>query len=428
MPRAWPVHLLAMLVQVGVTAYGIWVLGPALPDAVRTVLFSLLAALVVVWWGLIFAWAAARKLGRGFSWRRTNWAISWLGNAANIAGFWIVAPYSPDALILLLAAFAYANVTVQVLSSIQRPPASEGWVLTPLAIPISLALYAATHLDRYLAPLIPYSVAYAVAMQLVRRRVQHAVNETYASQKTAEAALVRVAAERDARSRFLASAGHDLGQPLQAARLFFDQMLRSRAGPQHEAAQARLRWALDATEPILSQILEHLRLEGGSVEPHFAAVPAGPLIARIAELNEPAARLADARLVAMPSRLFVHADPALAERALSNLVANAIRHAKARRILIGARRHGETVRLWVIDDGVGVSEADAAQLFEDFVQGSDHGDEIRGGFGLGLASARRMAGLMGGAVGLDRDWRGGSAFWLELQPAAAKASASKSAA
>jgi len=161
MPRAWPVHLLAMLVQVGVTAYGIWVLGPALPDAVRTLLFSLLAALVVVWWGLIFAWAAARKLGRGFSWRRTNWVISWLGNAANIAGFWIVAPYSPDALILLLAAFAYANVTVQVLSSIQRPPASEGWVLTPLAIPISLALYAATHFDRYLAALMALAQIWA---------------------------------------------------------------------------------------------------------------------------------------------------------------------------------------------------------------------------------------------------------------------------
>jgi signal transduction histidine kinase len=75
------------------------------------------------------------------------------------------------------------------------------------------------------------------------------------------------------------------------------------------------------------------------------------------------------------------------------------------------------VRLWVIDDGVGVAEADAGRLFDDYVQGSDHGDEIRGGFGLGLASARRMAGLMQGAVGLERRWRGGSAFWLELRAA-----------
>jgi signal transduction histidine kinase len=57
------------------------------------------------------------------------------------------------------------------------------------------------------------------------------------------------------------------------------------------------------------------------------------------------------------------------------------------------------------------------------VQGSDHGDEVRGGFGLGLASARRMAQLMGGAVGLDRKWRRGSAFWLELNPSAGEAAA-----
>ena len=78
------------------------------------------------------------------------------------------------------------------------------------------------------------------------------------------------------------------------------------------------------------------------------------------------------------------------------------------------------MRLWVIDDGVGIPEADAPRLFTDYVQGSNHGDEIRGGFGLGLASARRMAELMGAAVGLERKWTKGAAFWLELPAASAK--------
>ncbi|HEX7945954.1 MAG TPA: ATP-binding protein, partial [Phenylobacterium sp.] len=141
----------------------------------------------------------------------------------------------------------------------------------------------------------------------------------------------------------------------------------------------------------------------------------------MAEMHEPSARLAGVDIIALTSRLSARADPELVERALGNLVANAIRHAKARRLLIGARRRGGRVRLWVIDDGVGIGEVDAVRLFQDFAQGSDHGDEIRGGFGLGLASARRMAGLMGGAVGLERQWRGGSAFWLELPAADAKA-------
>jgi signal transduction histidine kinase len=68
-----------------------------------------------------------------------------------------------------------------------------------------------------------------------------------------------------------------------------------------------------------------------------------------------------------------------------------------------------------------VAAADQPTLFEDYVQGSNHGDEIRGGFGLGLASARRMAELMGGQVGLEGKWLAGSAFWLELRAVDAKA-------
>jgi signal transduction histidine kinase len=172
---------------------------------------------------------------------------------------------------------------------------------------------------------------------------------------------------------------------------------------------------------LLGQMLDHLRLEAGGVEPHIGRLAVGPLIARLAELNEPAARLAGVEILALPTHLQALADPALTERALGNLLGNAIRHAKARRVLVGARRREGRVRLWVIDDGVGVSEADAPRLFDDFVQGSDHGDEVRGGFGLGLASARRMAGLMDGAIGLDRGWLAGSAFWLELPGAEAKA-------
>jgi signal transduction histidine kinase len=423
MPRAWPIHLLAMLVQVGVTAYALWALGPALPRADRDLLIGILAGLLIVWTGVIGVWTLGRRRPQGarLTWRQANWTITWISNAANIAGFWIAAPHADDALMLLLAAFAYANVTVQVLGSIQRPPAPEGWVLTPLALPASLALYAALHLDRYTAPLIPYSAAYAVVMLELRRVVQRAVNRAYADRQAAEAALGQVAAERDAKTRFLTSASHDLGQPLQAARLFFDQTMRAKTASGRAEAARKVGWAFDATEQILRQMLDHLRLEAGAVAPRLDGVAVGPLVSRLAELNEPAARLAGVDLRALPSRLFARGDPALIERALGNLVGNAIRHAKGRRVLVGARRRGGRVRLWVVDDGVGIAPADAARVFDDFVQGSDHGDEVRGGFGLGLASARRMAGLMGGEIGRDTGWTHGSAFWLELPVASAKA-------
>ena len=180
-------------------------------------------------------------------------------------------------------------------------------------------------------------------------------------------------------------------------------------------------WAFDATEQLLRRMIDHLRLESGAVEARIEAVAVGPLIARLAEMHEPAARLAGVEVVAMPTRLAAAADPELLERVLGNLVVNSLRHAKARRVVVGARPRAGRVRLWVIDDGVGISPADTAALFEDYVQGSDHGDEVRGGFGLGLASARRMASLMGGEIALEARWLNGSAFWVELPAAHAKA-------
>jgi signal transduction histidine kinase len=129
--------------------------------------------------------------------------------------------------------------------------------------------------------------------------------------------------------------------------------------------------------------------------------------------------LSNSDIIAVPSGLRVLADPALVERALGNFIGNAIRHAHASRILIGARHHDSCVRIWVIDDGVGIPVRDQEVIFDHYVQGSNHGDEIRGGFGLGLATVVHLAKLMNGTAGLDKRWKNGSAFWLELPAATA---------
>ena len=102
-------------------------------------------------------------------------------------------------------------------------------------------------------------------------------------------------------------------------------------------------------------------------------------------------------------------------RTIGNLVTNAIRHAQGERILIGARRARGRAELWVIDDGNGIPAADVATIFDDYAQGAQHRGAERGGFGLGLASARRMAHLMSGTIDLDRRWTSGAAFVLRLR-------------
>src|SRR5690606_16856867 len=89
--------------------------------------------------------------------------------------------------------------------------------------------------------------------------------------------------------------------------------------------------------------------------------------------------------------LHVRADALLLERALRNLVNNALEHARARRIRLAAWRLTDGVRLTVEDDGVGIDPALQTQVFEAFFQADQH--SAMGGLGLGLAIVRQLTQL-----------------------------------
>jgi signal transduction histidine kinase len=255
--------------------------------------------------------------------------------------------------------------------------------------------------------------------RLIRRAVVAAIEariRSEAAEAATRSALAAAEAARDAKTRFIASASHDLQQPLQAAALFFENAVATGDAAARTRAVAGARTAFASTQGLIRQMLDHLKLEAGAVRARADTVSLGPLIAAVAAEHEPAARAAGMRLIALPSQLAVTADEALLRRALGNLVANAVRHAQGERVLVGARASGGTVTLWVIDDGRGVGVSDAARLFEDYAQGSDNA--TRGGFGLGLASVRRSARLMRGDALLDARWTGGAAFGVTLPRAA----------
>jgi len=414
------INLLAIGLIIGAFTSIPWFIGPNLPTLNRLLVQGIGLAFVAGWIVLLFRDAPAWAQGK-VAWPFSSPFVVWAGMALLTAGHWLWLPFADEGVLLACMVCEFCTTTVYILATIQPPPSRGRIPIAPLILPLSMALYLVVFPNRFSLPLGVFALTYAFVVALMQRFWQQAVDEAHAARLMTEAALRQVAAERDAKTRFLESASHDLGQPLQAARLSFDQVMRARDPAARERAARRIGWAFDATEQLLRRMLEHLRLESGGVEARCEPVAVGPLIARVAEMNEPAARLAGVTIVAMQSRLVAEADPELTERILGNLVVNALRHAKASRVLVGVRPRGPRVRLWVIDDGVGIPAADAPRLFEDYVQGSNHGDEVRGGFGLGLASARRMAALMGAEVAHDASWRNGSAFWVELPRAAAKA-------
>ncbi len=100
---------------------------------------------------------------------------------------------------------------------------------------------------------------------------------------------------------------------------------------------------------------------------------------------------------------------------VSNLLTNAIKFVEPNvqpQIRVWAEEGGETIRLWVQDNGIGVAPENHQRIFQTFVrlQGAD----FYSGNGIGLAIARKGVERMGGTVGVEAQLGEGSRFWIEL--------------
>lgn len=339
------------------------------------------------------------------AWHRYAVERFWHMSVTGIAIVWLFGFRLSEESMFDFLAIALVVVPLAGLGTINPPDLGKPgllWHWAPAVLPLGVILFLLIHPLGQAWPLVLFAPILMAVALIGRASAQARLDEAYRALEQ----------EQRSKARFLASASHDLDQPLQSARLFFDQ---ARNGD--PAARAKLGWTLDMLQAMVRQVTHHLQLDDGAIRATRQPVPLAPLIAQVLDLNEPAAAMAGVELRALPIAGAVMGDPILIERNLNNFVTNALRHGKARRILVGARPRGANIRLYVVDDGRGVAPADIPRLFDDYFQGSDHGDEVRGGYGLGLASVRRMAKLMHGRAGLDPAWRGGAAFFLELERA-----------
>lgn len=392
---------------------------PYVPAAIMQLWVGGTAVFMSSWYALcvIFLIRQPDELERETAWFPAQIYVRVGSNLVVLATVWLFYPYAPRALQLVMTVFYVAHVPTQILALPQRG------LINAVGTAIMMASVAAVQLihgGSYSGVIAVFVICFAGVMILLGRiegiTISDVLFERRKSQEAArqlELALAAVAAERDAKTRFIAAASHDLSHPLQAASLFFDQALRAPDDAQRDRAADGVRSAFAAADQLLSHMLGHLRLEADAVEPHLTRLPLAPVMAKIALQFGPAAAEAGIVIRAVPTRAVVAADRALLERALGNLLDNAIKHSGATRIVLCSRRaaHGQW-RLWVLDNGQGVAAADEDQLFDDYFRGTAPGSNS--GFGLGLSSVRRIAALLRGSAGFDPRWQGGAAFYLEL--------------
>ena len=331
---------------------------------------------------------------------------------------WLFFPYANTQLQLVMLVFYMGFVPTQILCSPENTATNRLGIICVLG---SITVYFGLKGDLLSITLAVFVTMFSVVMffacEVVKTATENAHAMRLASEKSAaalEIALKQVAAERDAKTQFIASASHDLAQPLLAAKLFFSQALRATTDANRLRATKFAEQAFLSGEQLLTHMLTYLKLEANEVNPTISPVSVNPILARLVTQFEPAAELAALKIRWVPTRLTVMADTALLERALGNLMHNAIVHSGAKKVLIGLRRHSNgAIRIWVMDNGSGINPEEANLLFNDFTRGSSS-TQSKSGFGLGLASVRRTALLFAGNAGVVPFASNGAAFYIEL--------------
>lgn len=244
---------------------------------------------------------------------------------------------------------------------------------------------------------------------VARRRFEKVERDTLKATEAAQAA-------NRSKSEFLAAAGHDLLQPLNAARLLVS-VLAEHPLPQNDLKLVgQVDRALSCVEDLIKSILEVSKLDAGVVVPKMEAVPLRDLLEAVASEFAPAAARKKLRFAVRALDATVRTDPNLLKRAVSNLVSNAVRFTNSGGVLLGARRRAGAVRIDVVDTGIGIPPNQTESVFKDFRRGLNVGNNAAfdSGFGLGLAIVRRMTEALGHTLTFHSIAGHGSIFSLSV--------------
>jgi len=227
-------------------------------------------------------------------------------------------------------------------------------------------------------------------------------------------------AASQAKSQFLAVASHDLRQPIQALSLFVAtlQAMGRRTeltGAEVSHIAARLQMALNGLGRLLNGLFDLSRLDSGTVAVACRPVAVAGLLSELSNAFAGPAQAKGLHFKVVGARnLWVHTDPLVLARVLSNLVSNALRYTEQGRILVACRPRGGKVIFQIFDTGIGIAEGERTRIFGDFYQVPDVARDREHGLGLGLAIVSRSVQLLDGQIEVRSTPGRGSVFSVTL--------------
>ena len=218
------------------------------------------------------------------------------------------------------------------------------------------------------------------------------------------------------KTEFVSMVSHELRTPLTSVKGYVDLLREGELGELTEDQLGFLTIVANSTDrliALINDLLDISRIEAGklllNLEPLDVATRIHEVVASLRPRLEEKRQVLTLDLPSTPMKIL--GDSTRIDQILSNLLSNAIKYTPEEgSITIRAELDATTLRLHIIDSGIGIAEADRDQLFTRFYRSADPAVRQISGTGLGLAITRSLVELHGGEISVESELGVGSTF------------------
>ncbi len=218
------------------------------------------------------------------------------------------------------------------------------------------------------------------------------------------------------KNRFLATASHDLRQPVHAMSMLLEAVSQRNQDEALMPALSDLRLSMRSMTLMFNSLLDLSKLESGVIQVEQRSVHLQPFLQDIAKLFEPDARDRNLQLrFHMPREAaFAMTDVNLLRQVILNLAQNALRYTLKGGVLLAVRKRGTTWQIEVCDTGIGVAKDEQSNIYLPYFRDQHAWGIDSEGHGLGLSVVARCALLLKSPLDMDSRLGRGSRFWIRV--------------
>lgn len=271
-----------------------------------------------------------------------------------------------------------------------------------------------------LALMVATYILYLVGIAKNNFRAFTASYETRAQQRDINRklsdALAQAESANRAKTRFLASASHDLRQPIHTLSLFSAALSMQQLDAKTREIAGHMNVALETLASQLDALLDVSKLDAGVMEKHIVAFDLRPMLLRLEREFRQLCVDKGLRLECSDfgNAALVESDPALLERVLRNLLSNAVKYTDSGSVYLTTRLNQGSLCVKISDTGRGIPLPEQERVFEEFYQLDNPERDRSKGLGLGLAIVRRLTAMLDIELGLRSQPGEGTSFDLKL--------------